>query len=53
MSRVIAFIVFVCVCGIAAAMAELVKIIINIWYSRPIKEEKSTPIYITKELDKK
>lgn len=49
------FITFMSLCGVAAmaaAMAELVKIIINFWYSRPIKEEKSTPVYITKELDK-
>ena len=33
----------------SALIAKLVETIIDFWYSFPLKEEKSTPIYITKE----
>ena len=31
-------------------VSEILDIIIKIWQIFPVKEEKSTPIYITKEL---
>ena len=32
-------------------LATIVTKIIDFWYSHPVKEEKSTPFYITKKLD--
>ena len=32
-------------------VADIVGCIIKIWYNIPLKEEKSTPIYITKVIE--
>jgi len=34
----------------SASIAKLIETIIDFWYSFPLKEEKSIPIYITKEV---
>lgn len=41
---------FILCCLGSAELALIVHIIIELWYARPLQEEKSVPLYIKKDL---